>query len=124
MSNTPNRLAGTAYVTVDGVPQQLIGSLEYSSATVTRETESGQDGVHGFSEKPKPSYIAGTFRDNGKVSLEQINAMDNVTVDVRLNNGKRVIGRNMWTVGELTSKTEKGEIEIRWEGKQGAVKET
>lgn len=123
MSNTPNRLAGTAYVTVNGSPVALAGSLEYSPVLVARESLKGQDGVHGFSEKPETPHIAGTFRDSGKLSLTQINAMDDVTVDVRLANGKRIIGRNMWTVGELTSKTETGEIEIRWEGPQGAVTE-
>lgn len=120
---SPNRLAGTAYFKVNGVSYALVGTCEWSPSKVERETLSGLDGVHGFSEKPKPGHIAGQFRDSGKLSVAAINAMENVTVSLLLANGKSIVGRNMWTVGELTAKADDGTIDIRWEGPQGSVTE-
>jgi hypothetical protein len=120
---TTNRIAGTAYLTVDGVPYALVGDLEYSPGTVKRESLSGQDGVHGFKEMPIAPHISGTFRDMNLVPLALINALTDVTVTLQLANGKLVVGRNMWTVEELTGKATDGTVEVRWEGLQGSVVE-
>lgn len=50
MSDTSNRLAGTAYVTVDGITVMVAGSFKYSPSRVKRETVMGMDGVHGYKE--------------------------------------------------------------------------
>lgn len=118
----PNRLAGTASLTVDGVNYLLVGDFEYNPSKVTRETLNGMDGVHGFSEKPRPGSISGTLRDTGGLTVADLNAMDNVTVVAELANGKTVIGRNMWTVEDQTAKSTDATIEVHWEGP--AVTET
>jgi hypothetical protein len=117
MANNPNRLAGTAFLTVDGRSYMLAGDFEYSPGSVTRETLSGMDFVHGFKEKPKPGHISGTLRDASSVSVAAINAMVDVTVVVQLANGKTIVGANMWTVEEQTVKSEDGTMEVKWEGR-------
>ena len=119
----PNRVAGTAYLTVDGVPYQLVGDLEYSSALVKRESLAGMDRVHGFKETPIAPHISGTIRDMNGLSLAALNAMTAVTVTVQLANGKLIIGSAMWTVEDQTSKAADGTVEVRWEGLQGSVTE-
>lgn len=52
--DTTNRLAGTAYVTVNGVTVMVEGSFKYQSATVNRTTLTGMDGVHGYKENRLP----------------------------------------------------------------------
>ncbi|KWT89354.1 MULTISPECIES: phage tail tube protein [unclassified Variovorax] len=116
MSNTPNRLAGTAYLSVDGNSYMLAGDFEYSPSVVSRETLTGMDTVHGFSEKPQAGHISGTLRDSGGLSVASLNAMDNVTVVAELANGKTIVGRNMWTVETQTAKATDGTIEVKWEG--------
>lgn len=116
MSNTPNRLAGTAFLSVDGNSYMLAGDFEYSPSVVSRETLTGMDTVHGFSEKPMAGHISGTLRDSGGLSVASINAMDNVTVVAELANGKTIVGRNMWTVESQTAKATDGTIEVKWEG--------
>jgi hypothetical protein len=115
MADTTNRLAGVAYVTVDGQTYMLAGDLGYKVSKVSRETLIGQDTVHGYSEKPVAGHIAGTFRDAGGLSVAQINAMTNVTVVAELANGKTIIGRNMWTVEDQEVKTAEGTFEVKWE---------
>ncbi|SIT43669.1 conserved hypothetical protein [Paraburkholderia piptadeniae] len=116
MSNTKNRIAGTAYLTVDGVSYPVAGDFEYDPSERSRESLTGQDTVHGFSEKPKVGSIKATLRDMGGLSLKQINEMDDVTVTVELANGKTVIGRNMWTVNPQGAKAEDATVPVEWEG--------
>ena len=116
MANTANRLAGTAYLTVDGVTLAVVGDFEYSPSLFSRETMVGSDRVHGYSEKPNVPHISATIRDMGNLSVAGLNAMTNVTVVAELANGKTIIGRNMWTVETQTAKSEDATIEVKWEG--------
>ncbi|TCK43983.1 tail tube protein [Paraburkholderia sp. BL8N3] len=123
MANDTNFIAGTAYLTVDGVNYQLEGELKYDVGSVTRETQSGQDTVHGFSEKPKPPYISASIRDSGGLSWAAINAMRSQTIVLELANGKTVIGRKMWTVEAQEVDTTEAKGTVKWEGLQDAVTE-
>lgn len=116
MAANPNRLAGTVFLSIDGVSYMLAGDFEYSPSKVSRETMIGMDSVHGFSEKPVTGHISGTLRDWAGLSVASLNAMDNVTVVAQLINGKNVVGRNMWTVDTQTVKSTDGTIEVKWEG--------
>jgi hypothetical protein len=118
----PNRLAGTATLTVDGQNYLLVGDFEYNPSTVTRESLVGMDDVHGFSEKKRVGSISGTLRDTGGLTVADLNAMDNSTVVAQLANGKTIIGRNMWTVEDQTVKSTDATVEVKFEGP--AVSET
>jgi len=116
MPNDTNRLAGQAYLSVDGVTYMVAGAFEYSPSRVTRETLTGMDTVHGYSEKPQAGHISATLRDSGGLSVASLNDMTNVTVVAELSNGKTIVGRNMWTVETQTAKAEDATIEVKWEG--------
>ncbi len=116
MSDNTQRLAGIAYLSVDGQSYMIAADLSYSVSTVSRETLVGQDKVHGYSEKPHAGFIAGTLRDAKILSLAKINGMTKVTVVAELANGKTIVGRNMWTVEAQEVKTAEGSFEVRWEG--------
>lgn len=111
-----NRLAGLAYLSVDGTSYLVAGDFTYSPTKVTRETLKGMDFVHGYKESPNQCFISATLRDHGGLSVQDINDMTNVTVTVELANGKTVAGRNMWTVEAQEVKAEDGTIDVRWEG--------
>lgn len=117
MADTTNRIAGTAYLSVDGTTYLLAGDFEYNPSLVTRTSLSGMDGVHGYSEKPNVPHISGTLRDAGGLKVADLNAMTNVTVVAELANGKTIIGRQMWTVEDQTAKATDGTIEVKWEGR-------
>jgi hypothetical protein len=124
MASNTNRLAGTAYLSVDGQTYMLRGDFEYSPSVVTRETAVGMDSVHGYIEKPIQPHISCTLSDSGGLSIAALNAMSNVTVVAELANGKTIIGRNMWTVDAQAGKATDGTVEVKWEGPQGAVTES
>ncbi|URF02791.1 phage tail tube protein [Cupriavidus campinensis] len=116
MADNTNRLAGTANLSVDGKSYMLVGDFEYNPSKKTRETLSGMDDVHGYSEKPRPGAISGTIRDSGGLTVADLNDMTNVTIVAELANGKTIIGRNMWTIEDQTAKATDATIEVKWEG--------
>ena len=93
-------LAGTASVTIDGAAYNIAGEGTYATAGPARETLTGQDGPHGFSETQRAGKISWKGRNSGAVSIDALNKAVNVTVVLVLINGKVIIGRNMWRVGE------------------------
>jgi hypothetical protein len=115
MADTTNRLAGVAYVSVDGQSYMLVGDLTYSVSKISRETLIGQDRVHGYAEKPHAGFISGTFRDAGGLTVANFNAMTNVSVVAELANGKTIIMRNGWTVDAQEVKTTEGSFDVKWE---------
>jgi hypothetical protein len=116
MADTTNRLAGIAYITVDGKSYMLAADAAYSVSRVKRETMSGQSGVQGYSETPIPGSISATLRDAGSLTVADFNAMTNVTVMLELANGKMVVGRNMWTVESQEVKISEATFEVKFEG--------
>lgn len=116
MPDTTNRIAGTAYLSVDGESYLLRGDFEYSPSARKRESVPGMDGVHGYLETINVPHMSGTLTDAGTLSVTDLNAMTNVTVVCELANGKTITGRNMWTVESQTSKATDGTVEVRWEG--------
>ena len=115
MADTTNRLAGIAFLSIDGTSYAVSGDLSYKVATVKRETLTGQDGVHGYSEMPVAGGVSATLRDTGGLSVADLNAMTNSTVVAELANGKTIIARNAWTVEAQEEKTAEATLEVKWE---------
>ena len=53
------RIAGIAFLTVDGDQMALRGNFTVSPSPVERTMLAGQDGVHGYQELPRVPYIEG-----------------------------------------------------------------
>jgi hypothetical protein len=123
MADNTNRLAGIAWISMDGQNHMLAGELTYSPADVERESLVGQDRVHGYGEKPRAPFISGSLRDAGTLTVKDFNSMTNVTVTLELANGKIVVGRNMWTVEAQEVKTPEATFEIKFEGFSGCITE-
>ena len=115
MADTSRRLAGVAYLTIDGTSYPLVGEAKYSPSTFKRETKAGQDGIHGYSESPNAPYIEATIRDAHGVTVADFNAMTNSTVVLELANGKVVVGRNMWAVETQEVDTTEASFKVRFE---------
>jgi hypothetical protein len=111
-------IAGIAQAVIDGVTQQLEGSLKYSVSVVKRESMLGKDGYHGVKELPVAPFMEMSLRDSGGLSLANFNAMRNSTVVVTLANGKIVTGRNMAAVDVQEVDTEDAKFTVKFEGPQ------
>jgi hypothetical protein len=111
-------IAGSLSATIDGKAYNVSGEATYRPSGDKRETLTGQDGVHGFSAMPQPGKIAFKGRDASTVSIGALSNAFDATVVLSLANGKVVIGRNMWRVGEaaIEVNTEDGTFAVEFEG--------
>jgi hypothetical protein len=110
------RIAGVAYIFVDGAQYPLRGDLTVSTDTIEREGVAGMDGVHGFTESPRVPWIEGSISDLGGLSLMALQAMCDVTVTVELANGKVYVLRNAWTSTAREFDAAEGQATVRFEG--------
>lgn len=117
MANDTTALAGIASLTIDGVNYLVAGDLKYQVSGRKRETLEGQDSIHGFSEKPRAGKISMSLRDSGGLTVADVQAMTNSTIVAELANGKTVVGRNMWNVGDQEVDTTEGKFDAEFEGK-------
>lgn len=121
MGDTKQRMAGTAYATVDGLTVMVVGQFKYSPSKVERSSLTGMDTVHGYKEKPCAPFISWQGRDSGGTSIAKINDSTRVNIVVELANGKTIIGENMWSVNVQEVDSEEATFDCRWEG--GSVTE-
>lgn len=121
MGDTSRRLAGTAYVTVNGITIMVAGQFKYSPSTWKRETLVGMDYVHGYKETPNAPFISCQVRDSGGTSVADFNGQTNVNIVVELANGKTIIGTGMWTVDTQEVDSADAVFEVKWES--GSVTE-
>jgi len=117
MAADPNKLAGVAYLTIDGTSYKIAGDAKYSPSSIKRETLIGQSGVDGYSEMPAAGSISMSVRDAGNLKVADFNAMRNVTVVLELANGKTITGGNMWCVEAQEVDTTEGKFDVRFEGR-------
>ena len=117
MGDTSNRLAGTAHVSVNGMSIMVAADFKYSPSTVTRETLTGMDFVHGYKEKPVAGFIAMRVRDSGGTTVADFNGMTNVNVVAELANGKTIIGQGLWVVQTQDVNSEDAVFDVRFEGR-------
>jgi hypothetical protein len=113
--NTSRLLAGTATLTIDGQPYDVVSDAAYSVSTVKRETQKGQSRVEGYSEMPQEGYISATIRDNGGMTVKSFNQMTNSTVVLQLANGKTVYGAGMWNTEASEVKTQEATFSLKFE---------
>src|SRR4051812_25283246 len=109
------RVAGIASIMINGSAYALVDGLTWSPSTLKRETKTGLDGVHGYSELPSPGFIACTIRDNG-IRVEDFNYMTAATVVATQANGKQIIGSLVWCVDAQEVNASEGTFEVRFEG--------
>jgi hypothetical protein len=110
------RIAGIAYIKVDGTQLPLKGSFTVSPSRFERNMMAGQDYVHGYSENPRVPFIEGDISLTPEVSIETLDAITNATVTAELANGRVYVlsGAVCKSAHELNTKD--GQVRVRFEG--------
>jgi hypothetical protein len=110
------RIAGIAYLKVDGRQYPLKGDFTVSPSRFTREGIAGQDRVHGFKELPRVPFIEGAISTTDEVSTETLDGITDATVTAELANGKVYVLTKAWTVSGFEIDTAEGQFPVRFEG--------
>lgn len=110
------RIAGIAYVYVDGRTLPLRGGFTVSPSALERTGIAGQDYVHGFSEVPRVPFIEGDISTTDEVSTEALEAITEATVTAELANGKTYVLSEAWCKAAFEINTRDGQVRVRFEG--------
>lgn len=110
------RVAGIAFVKIDGDQLPLKGNFTVSPSALERTGIAGQDYVHGYQELPRVPFIEGDITLHPNVSMEDLETIVNSTVTAELFNGKIYVLRNAWTRAAFELNTGEGQVRVRWEG--------
>ncbi len=107
---------GIAYLKADGRQYDLRGNFTVSPDMTEREGIAGQDGVHGFLERPRVPFISGDITDSAGLSLADLRAITDATVTAELATGKVYVLRGAWTSDAHEINTGDGQISVKFEG--------
>jgi hypothetical protein len=113
---SPNRIGGVLSLRVDGTQYEARGNFQVTPSSVKRTGVAGQDNVHGFIEEPIVPSIKGDLSIGNQLSVKQLEALDNVTVQVILANGRTYVLSNAWTTSAFVIDAHDGKVEVTFEG--------
>lgn len=109
------RIGGTLYLMINGVQYPARGSWEYTPNLTARSGIAGQDGVHGYTERPVVPAMKGEVSDFGGISIQALQQSAITVATLSLANGKVVMGYDGWVKGLVTSTTEDGKYTLELE---------
>jgi len=110
------RIAGIAFVTVDGQQLALRGNFTVSHSVLERTMLAGQDGIHGYQELPRVPYIEGDLSTVQDFDVTSLDGMTDVTVVAILANGWNFQLSSAICKAGLEQNTREGQVRARWEG--------
>lgn len=110
------KVAGTAYVKVDGGQVTVTGGVECPLSDKKRESVA--PGF--FKEEDLVPYVKVTFVDDPDVPIKQIMEATNSTITAELANGRVYVLSGAYVVDEPSSKGDDGTLELEWHGIKGA----
>lgn len=117
MSDTTRRLGGGADLTIDGLLFSVVDEPQFRLSSVTREAmKSMTSGFDGYKETPETPYIEANLRDLPGINIADFEGMTNVTVELRRNNGKVVIGQGVTCMTAVEVNVTDAKFKVRFEG--------
>ena len=114
-----DRVGGIIFIKRDGIQLQAKGEFTYNLGVPKREAVVGSDEVHGFSEKPQVPMIEGAITDSSDLDLKKdVLEVRDALVTLDLANGKTVVLRDAFYAADGNVKTDEGEVEFKFEGRE------
>jgi hypothetical protein len=110
------RIAGVAFLKIDGQIYPLRGNLTVSPSSLERAMLAGQDYIHGYSELPRVPVISGDVSLDPALSMDDVERAVDVTVTAELANGKVYVLREACCTSALDLNTREGTTRVTFQG--------
>ena len=112
------KIAGTAFVKVDGDQLTLSGTLKVDPSEFEREGMVGLSGVAGFNEKNVIPEVEIEIFVTSQTDLTKLKDLVDGSVTVELANGKVFVLRNAWLASRLPIDGAEGKLPIKFQGQK------
>ncbi|POA75350.1 phage tail tube protein [Pseudomonas sp. GW531-T4] len=109
------KVAGTAYIKVDGMQLTVTGGAEAPLSDKKRETV--YPGF--FKEEPLAPYLKMTVLHTPDLTIKTLTEGKDMTITCEFNNGKVYVLSGAYMVDEPVSKGDDGSIELQFDGIKG-----
>lgn len=113
------RVAGIAYIKVDGEQLEVEGSVECPLSSLKRETVMGLAGVAGYKETAVKPYVKLSAIVVPGFPLKKLQEATDMTITVELANGTVYTLSGAFVEGEPGIKGDEGTVELEFGGKDG-----
>lgn len=113
------RVAGIAFVKIDGEQLEVSGGIECPLSDLKRETVMGLSGPAGIKETALEPFIKVTAIFMPDFPMETLRTNTEMTVTAEMANGKVYTLSGAFLKGEPSAKGEDGTIELEFGGKRG-----
>jgi Phage tail tube protein len=110
------RIAGIAFLKVNGQLYPLRGNFTVSPSALERAGIAGQDYIHGYSEMPRLPAISGDVSLVPELSMDDVEAVTVATVTAELANGKTYVLREAWCTSALELNAREGQVRVTFQG--------
>lgn len=110
------RIAGTAYLKVNGALYPLRGNFTISPSALERAMLAGQDYIHGFSELPRVPFISGDVSLVRELSMDDVENIVDATVTAELANDKTYVLREACCTSALELNARDGQVRVTFQG--------
>lgn len=114
-----NRIAGTAYIKVDGAQLEVTGGVELPATDVTREIVMGVAGPAGYKETARKPFVKVSAAVNKDFPLQLIKEGTEITVTAELATGRVYVLSQAWVTGDPSIKNDDGTVDLEFEGMKG-----
>lgn len=114
-----NRIAGTCFVSVDGVQLELGGKISLSLDASEKEGLAGLSGVAGYKETPRVPFIDLEAFVPKDFPMAKLTAGEDMTITADLANGMSGVLSNAWLAGATEVDGAEGKTNLKFEGKSG-----
>lgn len=113
----PNQLMGRAKVRANGLELMTLDGATFTPSGVTRTVVKGYD-IYGYQEAVQEAHLECKIQQGpGGTSVDDINAMNNVTVTFVADTGESWVIAGAWCDGGCTL-DDKGAIDAKFTGKK------
>lgn len=117
MPGNPNQLMGRAKIRANGLELMTLDGATFTPSGVTRTTVKGYS-VYGYQEAVQEAHLECKLQQApGGTSVDDVNAMNNVTITFTADTGESWTIANAWCDGGCTL-GDKGEIDAKFTGKK------
>lgn len=114
-----DRTGGILSFVVDGVQYEVEGSFTFSAQRFLRTSVSGVAGPAGHKREGAQPFFEGVVHYKEAVSTVTLTELENVTCQLDLYNGKKLVLERAAQVGELEVDAVEGTFTLRLEGPIG-----